>query len=49
MQPSQTSLHFVLKGHVMCLQKLCSDSSNEITLNELGDHKEYVQNLVLCI
>lgn len=33
----------------MCLQKLCSDSSNEITLRELGDHKEYVQNLVLCI
>lgn len=33
----------------MCLQKLCSNSSNEITSSELDDHKEYVQNLVLCI
>lgn len=48
-QLSQTSLHLVLRSHIMCLQKLCSDSSNEITLSELGDHKDYVQNLVLCI
>lgn len=48
-QPSQTSLHFLLKSHIMSLQKLCSDSSNETTLSELGDHKEYAQNLVLGI
>lgn len=48
-QPSQISLHFVLKSHITSLQKLCSDSSNEITLSALGDHEEYVQNLVLGI
>lgn len=29
----------------MCLQKLCSDSSNELTLSELGDHKELCAEL----